>query len=167
MRSIKDLQPNFYPASSTVTDIFEARVAQSPGKPALAEHDLVLTYRELNDRANRLANFLVGLGVGPQCLVGCCLPRSTEMVIALLAIFKAGGALLPLDPNQPAARLAQMVEDAAPSVVLSAGFCRALLPNTRPIVELDGPDTVAAVGCSSIGPHSATGNLAYMMFPAH
>ena len=78
-----------------------------------------LTYGELNARANRLAHHLIGLGVGPESLVGICLERSVEMVVALLAILKAGGAYLPLDPDYPEARLAYMLADAAPGLVLT------------------------------------------------
>ena len=78
-----------------------------------------LTYRELNSRANQLAHYLQGLGVGPEKLVGICVERSLEMVIGLLGILKAGGAYVPLDPTYPRERLRFMLEDAQVSVLLT------------------------------------------------
>ena len=99
-----------------------------------------LSYGELNARANRLAHHLIGHGVGPERLVGIALERSVDMVVALLATLKAGGAYLPLDPDYPAARLAHMLGEAAPAVVLStraAGAAR--LPTTAALLALDAP----------------------------
>ena len=92
---------------------------RDPQAIALIFGEESLTYQELNERANRLAHHLIGLGVGPESLVGIALERSIEMVVALLGILKAGGAYLPLDPDYPQARLAHMLADAAPAVVLS------------------------------------------------
>ena len=78
-----------------------------------------LTYAQLNARANRLARRLRGLGVGPEVLVGLCAGRSAAMVVGLLAVLKAGGAYLPLDPSYPPDRLAFMLDDARLSIVLS------------------------------------------------
>ena len=93
--------------------------------------DESMAYGELNARANRLAYYLMGLGVGPEKMIGICLERSVDMVVALLGTLKAGGAYLPLDPDYPAARgCAQMVEDAAPTVVLTTIATKACLPAT-------------------------------------
>ena len=105
-----------------------------------------LSYGELNARANRLAHHLIGLGVGPECLVGVCLDRSFDMVVALLGILKAGGAYLPLDPDYPEARLAQMLADAAPALVLSTGIPRGRLPGVVAVLTLDATEVRAALG---------------------
>lgn len=80
--------------------------------------DTVLTYRELNRRANRLAHALIARGVGPEQAVALRLPRSAELVVAVLAVLKTGAAYLPIDPDYPAARITYMLEDARPAVVL-------------------------------------------------
>ncbi|MEU8928047.1 amino acid adenylation domain-containing protein [Kitasatospora sp. NPDC048545] len=100
--------------------LFERQVARTPDAPALEDGDLVLTYRELNSRANRLAHWLIARGAGPESLVGLRLPRSAELVVALLGVQKAGAAYLPLDPELPAERVAALVADAAPLLVLDA-----------------------------------------------
>ena len=82
---------------ATLPELFEAQVAGAPQAIALVFGEESLTYGELNARANRLAHYLIGLGVGPESLVGIALERSTQMVVALLGVLKAGGAYLPLD----------------------------------------------------------------------
>ncbi|AXI80468.1 non-ribosomal peptide synthase/polyketide synthase [Peterkaempfera bronchialis] len=98
--------------------LFEAQVRATPQAPAVVFEDTVLTYRELNRRANRLAHALIARGVGPEQVVALRLPRSAELVVAVLAVLKTGAAYLPIDPDYPAARIAYMLEDARPAVVL-------------------------------------------------
>ena len=86
-----------------------------------------LSYAALEERANRLAHFLRGRGVGPDSLVGLCVERSQEMVIAVLGILKAGGAYVPLDPSYPASRLRYMVSDAKAELVVSASRYQGVL----------------------------------------
>jgi amino acid adenylation domain-containing protein len=92
-----------------------------PDAPALLFGDAVLSYAELERRSNRLANYLIGLGIGPDVPVGIAMERSFELVIGLLAIVKAGGAYVPLDPDYPAERLAYMIEDSGIGLLLSHG----------------------------------------------
>ncbi|MEU4745840.1 condensation domain-containing protein, partial [Actinosynnema sp. NPDC023658] len=99
--------------------LFAERAALAPDAPAVVFDDVVLSYGELNARANRLARYLVAVGVRPGSLVGVCLPRSADLVVSLLAVLKTGAAYLPLDPAVPVDRLAFMVGDADVSVVLS------------------------------------------------
>ncbi|MFQ3563136.1 AMP-binding protein, partial [Streptomyces gramineus] len=94
---------------------------------------------ELNERANRLAHVLVGRGVGPEDVVAVALPRGVELVVAVLAVLKAGAAYLPLDPEYPVARVAHMVGDAGPVLVLTASGCgpSAEAVGSTPVLLLD------------------------------
>ena len=87
---------------TTLPALFEAQVKRSPEATALVFEESTLTYAQLNAQANRLAHLLIGQGIGPEDLVALALPRSAEMVVALLGILKAGAAYLPLDPEYPA-----------------------------------------------------------------
>ncbi|MCX4750084.1 amino acid adenylation domain-containing protein [Kitasatospora sp. NBC_01287] len=100
---------------------FEEVVSGAPDAVAVAYGDESLTYAELNARANRLARHLRRLGVAPGVLVALCLPRSEQILVSVLAVLKAGGAYLPLDPAVPAERLEYVLEDAAPRVLLVDG----------------------------------------------
>src|SRR5258706_12134813 len=100
-------------------ELFEAQVERAPARPAVAYGEEHLTYRELNQKANRLAHYLGALGVGPETLVGICMERAPEMMVGLLGILKAGAAYLPLDPSYPNDRLAYMLDDAKAPVVLA------------------------------------------------
>jgi amino acid adenylation domain-containing protein len=108
-----------FPADLRVDELFEAQVERTPDAVALVFGDQHLTYRELNRRANQVARYLRGPGVGPEVIVGVCLNRSLEMVVALLGVLKAGGAYLPLDPTLPGERLAFMVQDARVPVIVT------------------------------------------------
>ncbi|RWO15662.1 MAG: amino acid adenylation domain-containing protein, partial [Mesorhizobium sp.] len=116
-----------YPSERCIHELFEAQVRQAPEAVALVYEDERLSYGELNAWANRLAHHLIGLGVRPDQPVAICLERSPAMVVGLLAILKAGGAYLPLDPAYPCARLQQVLEDAAPRLLLADAAGRAAL----------------------------------------
>ncbi|MDJ1168163.1 amino acid adenylation domain-containing protein [Roseofilum sp. BLCC_M154] len=108
-----------YPHDKCIHQLFAAQVERTPDSVAVVFEDEQLTYRELNQRANQLAGYLQGLGVGPEVLVGLCVDRSLDMVVAMVGILKAGGAYVPLDPAYPKERLDFMVEDAALSIVVT------------------------------------------------
>ena len=101
--------------------LFERHARRCPDSLAVWDGDLQVSYADLNARANRLARLLVARGVGPESVVGVALPRSLDWVVALLAVMKAGGAYLPLDPDYPQERLSYVVGDAAPAVVVTCG----------------------------------------------
>src|SRR6185295_4224410 len=96
-----------------------------------------LSYRELNERANRLAHYLIGKGFGPESVVGIALERSLEMVVSLFAVLKSGAAYLPLDPSYPRERLAFMLADAAPALLLTTSKIQRELPEGSPNLVLD------------------------------
>ncbi len=102
-----------------VHELFAEQAARTPDAPALVHAGVTLTYRELDERANRLARHLRELGVATETLVGLCLERSPDLVVAMLAILKAGGAYLPLDPEYPPERLALMLSDAGTPVIVT------------------------------------------------
>lgn len=108
-----------FPKEQCVQHLFEAQVGRSPDNIALVYENQQLTYRELNARANQFAHYLWKLGVGPEVLVGICMDRSWEMVVAVLGVLKAGGAYVPLDPSYPRDRLAFISEDAGISVLVT------------------------------------------------
>ncbi|HEU4558131.1 MAG TPA: amino acid adenylation domain-containing protein, partial [Longimicrobium sp.] len=116
-----------YPADRCVHELFEAQAARTPGAVAVVFDEDSLTYRELNERANRLAHHLAHLGAGPEARVGICLERSAEMVVAMLAVLKAGAAYLPLDPSYPADRLSYMLEDSGAPLLVTQASLRGLL----------------------------------------
>ncbi len=134
---------------ATLPHLFEAQVRRTSEAMAVVCGDFSLSYAELNKRANRLAHHLNTLGVGPEILVGVCLERSAEMVVALLAILKSGGAYLPLDPEYPEARLAHMLADARPALVLCSTGLRGRLPAAAPVLELNAAETERTLGRSA------------------
>ncbi|WP_198292106.1 AMP-binding protein, partial [Janthinobacterium sp. CG3] len=103
----------------TLHGMVEAQAARTPDRVAVAFDGVELSYAELNGRANQLAGHLRDIGVTTETLVGVCLERSADLVVALLGILKAGGAYVPLDPAYPSARLAYMLEHAHPRVLIS------------------------------------------------
>ncbi|MEU5185533.1 amino acid adenylation domain-containing protein [Streptomyces klenkii] len=121
---------------SDLPTLFERRAARSPRAPALVFEGTRLTYAELNARANRLAHFLIARGAGPERVVAVALPRSAELVVALLAVLKTGAAYLPVDPAQPAERTAFMLGDARPVTVLTTAEGGPVLPPHTPGVAL-------------------------------
>ena len=127
---------------ATLPELFAAQAARTPDAIAVVFEDTALTYAELDARANQLAHHLQGLGVGPEVVVGLCVERSLEMVVALLGILKAGGAYLPLDPGYPAERLAFMLADAGAPVLVTQTALRDRLPAAHDRIvclDADGP----------------------------
>ncbi|MET0418531.1 MAG: AMP-binding protein, partial [Actinoplanes sp.] len=132
-----------FPRAATIAELFEAQVSRTPGATAVVHGDGRVTYRDLNARANRLARRLQTLGVGPEKVVGVCLPPGTGLVVGLLAILKAGGAYAPLDAAYPAARLSFLLADTRAVAVLADESTGAVLADAGvPLVhpETGGPD---------------------------
>ena len=125
----------------TVLDLFRARVSAAPEAVAVGG-DRPLTYAGLDVEANRLARELVARGIGPEDVVALALPRGPELVVAAVAVLKAGAAYLPIDPVYPADRIAFMLADARPAMGLTV---RAVAPTGTGWLSLDDPDTVRSV----------------------
>ncbi|MEV6557492.1 amino acid adenylation domain-containing protein [Nocardia sp. NPDC051756] len=120
----------------TLSELFDDVAVAYPNATAVKFGAETLTYRELDIRANRLARKLIALGIGPEQLVAVALPRSLDLVVALLATVKAGGGYLPVDPAYPADRIAYLLADAAPAcVVTEPGIA---LPTAMPSIEVNG-----------------------------
>ena len=127
-----------YPRDCMLHELIEEQVERTPDAVAVVFENRQLSYRQLNDRANNLACHLLDLGVGPNVLVGICVERSLEMMVGLLGILKAGGAYVPLDPAFPADRLAFMLGDFQPRVLVSQKTVEAKLPpHQAQVVWLD------------------------------
>ncbi|MCQ8214642.1 amino acid adenylation domain-containing protein [Burkholderia pseudomallei] len=129
-----------YPIEQCIHQLFEAQVDRKPEAIALTFEGQRLSYAELNARANRLAHYLQGRGVGPGRLVALCAERGIEMVVGLLAILKAGGAYVPLDPAYASDRLRGIVEDSQPALVLADAVGRAALgelDGALPVIDLE------------------------------
>jgi len=155
-----------YPAGGCLHELFEAQAARTPDAAAVAFGGERLTYRELDERANRLAHHLRALGVGPEVLVGVCLERSLEMVVGLLGVLKAGGAYVPLDPAYPAERLAFMLADArAPILLTQAALVERVSASAARVVCLDSDwPAIARRPAAGLGRRAAPANLAYVIY---
>ncbi|MCX4687128.1 amino acid adenylation domain-containing protein [Kitasatospora purpeofusca] len=128
-----------WPAGTTL-DLIEAQAATTPDAPAVVTDGATLSYRELDERANRLAHHLAAAGAGPETVVGVCLERGPDLVPALLAIWKAGAAYLPLDPALPAERLRHVLADCrAPLLVTETALTATTggFPGTRILLDAD------------------------------
>lgn len=127
-----------YPADRTIADLFDEQVRRAPHAPAVTFEGRTLTYAELDGRAEQLAQTLRGMGVGTDTRVGLCLERSLELIVALVAIVKAGGAYVSLDLAYPPERLAFMIEDTKTPVLITQRKLRGKLPrNSATVLCLD------------------------------
>ncbi|PYY81922.1 non-ribosomal peptide synthetase [Pseudomonas sp. TKO26] len=153
-----------YPRDSTVVQLIEAQAARTPGAIALVLGDRQLSYRDLNEQANRVAHYLRSLGAGADRCVAICMPRSLELIVGLLGILKSGAAYVPLDPEYPAQRLAFALQDSQPLAVLVQDASRGVLGDTAiPLVDL--ADAALAEQPLDNPPALATANdLAYVIF---
>ncbi|MDY7076525.1 MAG: amino acid adenylation domain-containing protein [Chloroflexota bacterium] len=163
-----------YPLDRCVHELFEAQVERTPEAIAVAFSSTDsghgegerLTYDELNRRANQLAHRLQGLGVESEVLVGICVERSLDMIVAVLGILKAGGAYLPLDPAYPPERIAFMLEDAQVSVLLTQERLVEWLPDSEAmLIRLDADwETIAQEGDENPTSEVSPDNLAYVIY---
>ena len=154
-----------YPAGACVQRLFEEQAKKNPGALAIACGPERLTYDDVNRRANRLAGRLRALGVGPEVAAAICMDRSAEMVIAQLAVLKAGGFYVSLDPSYPSERLAYMLEDSQAHVLLTRPLLAATLPDCAAhVIEVDDETAVAAESDEDFENELSHENLAYMIY---
>jgi amino acid adenylation domain-containing protein len=153
-----------FPSDRCIHELFEQQVRERPSATALVFQGAVFSYRELNQRANALAWRLREFGVGPEVAVGICVPRSAEMVIAVLAVLKVGGAYVPLEPDYPAERLAFMLRDSGAKLLLTT---RDLIERVGTVdatlLALDEPTSVGEF-VVDLPRRAAPGNLAYILY---
>ncbi|MEU4198970.1 amino acid adenylation domain-containing protein [Streptomyces sp. NPDC026294] len=154
--------------AATLPDLFARRAAASPDATALVSDDRTLTYGELAQETGRLARYLTGLGVGPEQRVAVAVQRSAAMVTAVLAVAAAGGAFVPVDPAHPAERVAYVLADAGPPVVLCTTRTRHVVPDgyAGRVVILDDPAVAAETAALPGGPLADAERTAPLR-PAH
>ncbi|MEU3610352.1 amino acid adenylation domain-containing protein [Streptomyces sp. NPDC035033] len=152
-------------SAARLPELFEAQARRTPDAVAVEDSGTVLTYGELNTRANRLARLLIERGAAPERHVAVIVPRSADLVTAMLAVFKSGATYLPVDPSYPAERVSFILDDARPALVLTVADLAPGLTDHDPFV-LDAPDATAALArhagtdpddtdrTAPLGPHS-------------
>ncbi len=155
-----------YPTGKTLHQLFEERVELAPQAIAVEFEDEQLTYAELNARANQLAHYLRGLGVGPDVLVGVLMERSVEMAVGLLAILKSGGAYVPIDPEYPSERIRYMLDDSGVPVLLTQSHLVATLPeHSARVVSLDTDwNTISREQSDNPASEVTSDNLVYVIY---
>ena len=158
-------QERFEPGFTTLVQGFEAVAAAQPSAEALLFEDRVLRYGELDKLANRLAHALHTKGVRAGDFVGVCMPRKPELVASLLAIFKIGAAYVPLDPAYPTERVAFMLEDTEPALVMSlAGAARPFEHHAKDLLDLDQLDFTSLPDTPPPAPPHDGDRIAYLIF---
>lgn len=146
---------------ATIHGLFERQAARTPLAVAVEDNTRSLTYRQLNQEANRLARRLQELGAGPETLIGLCLDRSCDMLISVLAVLKAGAAYLPLDPAHPEERFQFLLKDAGVQLLLTEPSWADRLPDTGArLVYCDE----RASGGQDLEPSAEPENLAYVLY---
>src|SRR6185437_259614 len=155
----------------SVPEMIAVQAARTPDAIAVSSEGVLVSYAELDARAGRLARYLAGLGAGRESVVGLCLPRGAEMIVALLAVWQAGAGYLPIDPDLPAERVSYMLANAGPVCVLTAAAVAGVVPAQdapAPVVVLDDPQVAAAVAAMADDsrplPPVAAGQLAYVIY---
>lgn len=155
-----------YPRDSTIAEQFEQQVAKSPDAIAIVAKDTQLSYRELDERSNRLARHLQTLGAKPDTLIGVAMGRSETLVVCLLAILKAGAAYVPLDPTHPKERLCLVINDSEMQILLTTSEMRERLPlDAGGVAVLDVESPAAAFeSTGTVETNAASHNLAYVIY---
>ncbi|MFJ3484104.1 amino acid adenylation domain-containing protein [Pseudomonas sp. NPDC090202] len=155
-----------YPSEQPAHLLFEAQAARQPDAPALLFGDTVLSYGQLNARANQLARHLRNLGVGADVLVGIAVERGLDMIIGLLAVLKAGGGYVPLDPEYPQDRLQCMIEDSGTRLLLTHSHLveRLVIPAGVAHLSLDQNTAWSGLSADNLPNQTDPQNLSYVMF---
>jgi amino acid adenylation domain-containing protein len=146
--------------------LFEEQVSSAPNQPAVTYENETLTFAELNARANQLARYLQSLGAGAESLIGICVERSLDMAVGIIGILKSGAAYLPLDPEYPQERLAFMLDDGRPSLVLTRSKLADLVSgNAAGVVLLDSDRSrISEQSAANLSEAPRPGDLAYVIY---
>ncbi len=134
--------------AATVADLLDAQIARTPDTAAVVSGAVTLSFADVGDRSARLARLLIGKGVGPETVVGLALPRSEHMIVAIAAAIRSGGVYVPMDPSYPGDRLAHMISDSCPRVIVTVAAVAeqiTAVAGTTPVVVLDDPATRSAL----------------------
>jgi len=152
--------------TTCIQDLIEERVVNSPDSIAVIFENQEFTYRELDNRANQLANHLQQLGLKPEMLVGICISRSFEMVVGILGTLKAGGAFVPLDPEYPSERLSLVLKDAGAQFLITQIDFLSVFPQEGPQVICLDRDWLEVSKRPNVSPQrvSSAENLAYVIY---
>jgi non-ribosomal peptide synthetase component F len=155
-----------FPDTLCLHEMVEAQADRTPHALAVSFGDGNLTYAQLEERANRLARHLRGLGVGPESRVGICTRRSPETIVAMLGVLKAGGAYVPIDPAAPAERIAYVLDDARVSVLLTQAALLDDLPRhaATPVLLDTGWGRIAREDAARLPLRTTPRNLAYILY---
>ncbi|QVM89273.1 amino acid adenylation domain-containing protein [Pseudomonas entomophila] len=154
-----------YDLEQTLHGLIEAQVRRTPDAVAVKAEEGELTYRQLDEQANRLAHHLIALGVKPDDRVAICVERGLAMVVGLLATLKAGGAYVPVDPEYPAERIRHMLSDSAPVAVLVHAVTRHVpQAATVPVIDLDRPSWLAQPAQAPVVMGLTPRHLAYVIY---
>ncbi|ARU62078.1 hypothetical protein CBW65_14470 [Tumebacillus avium] len=153
-----------YPKDKTIQELFEEQASRTPDAEAVLFAGETMTYRELNERANRVAHRLIALGVQPDQGVGLSVERSCDMLVGVLGIVKAGGAYVPLDPEYPNERLALMVEDAGLAIILTQERLLDKLPATQAVTLCLDREEFAGESSENPPCRSTSEHLAYIIY---
>src|SRR5260370_14709389 len=146
--------------------LFEEQVSSAPHQAAVIYENEELTFAELNERANQLARYLQSLGAGAESLIGICVERSLDMAVGILGILKSGAAYLPLDPEYPRERLAFMVDDARPALILTKSTLADLFSGKTPRAVLldDDRARISEQSTANLSNAPRPDDLAYVIY---
>lgn len=153
-----------YPKNNTIHELFEEQVRKTPESVALVYNDVSLTYRELNEKANQLAGILGEKGIGCEKLVGIMTRRSFEMIIGIMAVLKAGGAYIPIDPEYPLDRIRYMLDDSRAEVLLTHNNLACQLNFKGDIIDIGNQSLYTGRNSPDLEKMSGPENLAYVIY---
>jgi len=156
--------PQTYPRNATIAAVFEQIARTNASRPAVTFGPATLNYGELNDRANRLAHRLRRAGVGPDILVGCVAERSADLIVALVAILKAGGGYVPLDPDYPAERISYLLADTRCAALVGPDATLSRLPQRSSLLALPFEDPLDGESEQNPSPQGDASSIAYVMY---
>lgn len=154
-----------YPKDKTIAELFEEQVKYTPDKIAVVFENESLTYRELNEKANALAWYLISLGAKEHDIIGICMNRSLELLVSMLSILKLGAAYLPIDPTYPKSRIEYIIKDSNIDTILSKSDLSDTYPNIRFVnVNLDNSNIYINNSKLNINHKFSSDNLAYLIY---